>query len=65
MAARPKGDEQARQVFEDLNQLGDRWKEHGGDLEALEQQNVQSKIEGRRFFLKMARRLKTIEGADG
>ncbi len=42
--------EEARQIFDDLNQLGDRWKEHGGDLEALERRSVEGKIEGRRIF---------------
>ena len=47
---------QARQVFDDLNQLGDRWKESGGDLETLERRRVESKIAGRHLFLKIARK---------
>ncbi len=47
--------EQARQVFDELNQIGDSWKEHGGDLETLELRSVQAKIEARCLFLRIER----------
>jgi hypothetical protein len=50
--------EQAREVFDELNQLGDSWKEHGGDLVALEQRRIESKIEARRLFLRIERKQK-------
>lgn len=47
--------EQARQVFDELNQMGDSWKEHGGDLKTLDRRRVESKLEARRLFMKIER----------
>jgi len=52
-------DEQARQIFDDLNQDGDDWKKFAGDMSMLEIRRLESKIQGRRIFdllsLKLAR----------
>jgi hypothetical protein len=48
--------EQARQVFDDLHQDADAWKQFGGDLQALEQRRIASKIAGRRIFMRLSQR---------
>lgn len=46
--------EQARQIFDFLNQEADDWKKFGGNLSAIEKRRMEGKIEGRRIFAKLS-----------
>jgi len=48
--------EQAREIFDDLHQGADDWKRFGGNLAALEQRRIASKIKGRRIFMRLFQR---------
>ncbi len=48
--------EQARRLFDELHQDADKWKQFGGDLKALAERRVASKIEGRRIFMRLYER---------
>lgn len=47
--------EEARKIFDELHQNADDWKKNGGDLEALERQRVNSKVQGRRAYIRLAK----------
>ncbi len=53
--------EQARLEFDELNQEGDRWKQFGGDLEALAELRIEGKIKARRMLDQLSRRLRSNE----
>ncbi len=53
--------EEARLEFDELNQEGDRWKQFGGDLEALAELRIEGKIKARRMLDQLARRLRSNE----
>jgi len=46
--------EQAREIFDFLNQDTDDWKKFGGNLSAIEKRRMESKIEGRRIFARLS-----------
>jgi hypothetical protein len=47
--------EEARMIFDDLHQKADDWKRNGGDLRALEKRRIDSKVKGRKIFIRLAR----------
>ena len=48
--------EQARRLFDELHQDADKWKQFGGDLKALEERRIASKIKGRRILMRLYER---------
>ena len=49
--------EEARKIFDDLHQRADDWKKNGGNLRLLEKRRTDSKVKGRKIFIRMARQL--------
>jgi hypothetical protein len=47
--------EEARRIFDELHQDAERWKQFGGDIDALERRRTAGKIRGRRIFVRAAR----------
>ena len=49
--------EEARKIFDDLHQKADGWKKNGGNLRGLEKRWIDSKVKGRKVFIRLARQL--------
>ena len=49
--------EEARKIFDDLHQKADDWKKNGGNLRVLEKRWTDSKVKGRKIFIRLARQL--------
>ena len=49
--------EEARKIFDDLHQKADDWKLNGGNLRLLEKRWADSKVKGRKIFIRLARQL--------
>ena len=49
--------EEARRVFDDLHQKAGDWKMYGGNLRLLEKRWTDSKVRGRKIFIRLARQL--------
>jgi hypothetical protein len=47
--------EEARKIFDDLHQKADDWKRNGGNLKVLEKRRIDSKVKGRKIFIRLAR----------
>jgi len=47
--------EEARKIFDDLHQEADDWKKNGGNLKGLEKRRIDSKVKGRKIFIRLAR----------
>ena len=47
--------EESRRIFGDLHQNADDWKRDGGNLTLLEKRRIDSKVKGRKIFLRLAR----------
>ena len=47
--------EEARKIFDELHQGADDWKKDGGDLEAVERQRINSKVQGRQPYIRLAK----------
>jgi hypothetical protein len=48
---------EARKIFDDLHQKADDWKKHGGNLRVLEKRWIESKVKGRKIFIRLAKQL--------
>lgn len=48
---------EARKIFDDLHQKADDWKKHGGKLRVLEKRWVESKVKGRKIFIRLAKQM--------
>jgi hypothetical protein len=47
--------EEARKIFDELHQKADDWKKHGGNVKALEKRWIESKVKGRKIFIRLAK----------
>jgi hypothetical protein len=48
--------EEARKIFDDIHQKADDWKKHGGNVRALEKRRIESKVKGRKIFIRLAKK---------